>query len=552
MKVRNAMIMICTLVWFAGSLLSANGHTLAAAPPVISINGKILKSAVPPITGSGIVYAELRSLLTGLGFSVSVQGNNVTARTSALDWRFNAVSKIGKINGQYEEFKSGILKSGSRIYLSLNLTADVLGADLAVSGQRRELTTAKPEERLIRAIMNHDLAKVTAIVRAGQKLDSAAFTVKPMEAAVSANDRDIVGYLLKRQGASKLNETYASGDTPLLIAIQNRSKEMIAYLASSGADGNLYNPRRAYPLFAAIETGDEGVVWALLQLHVNQNIVDGQGRTPIVSALQSDKPGIALLLAQAGANLYVRVSPDTRDVFEYLNRNPAYAAYVPAFQAAANLTMSRDQANKYDRMIPFLPGMEIIVKDYVVLDGQWVARISVVNKTTDKLTVQLSSHANKIYRKYEREPALFVPLEKVPAETCKPTDDRTLAECNAKMQVYRDKLAAAEAERNRQLAEAKSQQNSPGATPFKTNTITTTAAVSLNADGTAELSPLTNDRTEEYWIFLPLDGQPEQRMAMSIAVNGQIRANVTIQYDVRSKTPESQIPAGMLKPPGSV
>ncbi|MFD2328653.1 ankyrin repeat domain-containing protein [Cohnella sp. GCM10020058] len=522
----------------AASVLSATAAVSSAKAVAVYVNGQPLKTAVPPVVVSGIAYAELQPLLKSLGFAVTVNRNQIVAKSKALDWRFDASTLVGKINGQYTAFKSAIWKKDGRIYLSLRTVADVLGADLTGSAGRYELKTAQPEARFLQAIAAHDRTKAAAIVRSGMSLDSAAFAVKPMQAAVAADDKSMVGYLIQRQGRARLNEIYAGGDTPLLIAIRNRSTDMIAYLIAQGADRNMAAPNQAYPLFVAIGTGSEDVVRALLATSPDQNILNLQGRTPIQEALLADRPGIALLLAQSGANLFAPVMPGTRDVFDYLNGRPEYASYTASFVQATNTTFSMSGGSSGTLSLPFGAGMDVKVKSAIVLERQLVARITVESAAADKLTVVLPFRADKIYRATEKEQTLFIPMTSIPRETCVPVDDRTLAECNAKMQIYREKVAAAEADRKRRLEEAKNSNIKP------LSTLPALEVVPQQQDGTAVIAPLTGTNAE-YWIYLPIDGRSQVDMKLSLAVDGQIRTNYTIRYDASQRTPPANVPKGM-------
>ncbi|MDI4643922.1 ankyrin repeat domain-containing protein [Cohnella hashimotonis] len=522
----------------AASVISATSAVSSAKAVAIYVNGQPLTAAVPPIVVSGIAYAELQPLLKSLGFAVTVNRNQIVARSKALDWRFDASTLVGKINGQYTEFKSAIWKKDGRIYLSLRTVADVLGADLTATSGRYELKTSQPEARFLQAVATRNRTKAAAIVRSGMSLDSPAFAIKPMQAAVAADDKAMVGYLIQRQGRARLNEIYAGGDTPLLIAIRNRLTDMVSYLIAQGADRNMAAPNQAYPLFAAIDTGSEDVVRALLATSPDQNILNLKGRTPLQESLLEDRMGIALLLAQSGANLFAPVTAGTRDVFDYLNGKPAYASYAASFAQVTNKTIPMSAGSSGALILPFGAGMDVKVKSAIVLDRQLVARITVESAAANRLTVVLPFRADKIYRSNEKEQPLFIPMVNVPPETCVPVDDRTLAECNAKMQIYRDKVAAAEADRKRKQEEAKKSNIKPSSTSPALE------AVPQQQDGTATLVPLTGANAE-YWIYLPIDGRSQADMKLSLAVDGQVRANYTIRYDASQRTPPANVPKGM-------
>jgi ankyrin repeat protein len=103
------------------------------------------------------------------------------------------------------------------------------------------------------------------------------------------------------QAGAKLDLLSASGDSPLLQAIQQADRPLVAHLLENGADPNL-GQGDDRPLLTACCFGDTELVRQLLQAGADPNTVYGTGQSALAWVADQGNLELLDLLLQAGAN----------------------------------------------------------------------------------------------------------------------------------------------------------------------------------------------------------------------------------------------------------
>jgi ankyrin repeat protein len=109
-----------------------------------------------------------------------------------------------------------------------------------------------------------------------------------------------------------INQTDASGNTPLIIAALNGKTDVMNALISAGAKLDIKNYADQNAMFAAVGKGQVESVRTLLKAGVSPNQREefglGGGLTLLMIATQNNNSEIVKLLAQAGADLEAKAA----------------------------------------------------------------------------------------------------------------------------------------------------------------------------------------------------------------------------------------------------
>ena len=121
--------------------------------------------------------------------------------------------------------------------------------------------------------------------------------------AVQSKEIEKVEYLLQK-GANVHHHEKGTGNTPLFIAIQFASIDIMELLISSGANLEEQNNNGGTPLFLAVQMKEIEKVEYLLQKGANVHHHEKErGNTPLFTAIQFASIDIMELLISSGANL---------------------------------------------------------------------------------------------------------------------------------------------------------------------------------------------------------------------------------------------------------
>jgi ankyrin repeat protein len=93
-----------------------------------------------------------------------------------------------------------------------------------------------------------------------------------------------------------VNIKYDEGMTPLMIAVEEKNIEMVAYLLSQDADINAQNDKRMTPLMIAVEKENIEMVTYLLSQHAKIDLKNNDGQTAMDIAKDNNSKNIVDIL----------------------------------------------------------------------------------------------------------------------------------------------------------------------------------------------------------------------------------------------------------------
>ena len=143
------------------------------------------------------------------------------------------------------------------------------------------------------------LAAMVATGASAQLLgsDSEAFLT-----AVREQDGAKVQALAGSSAASVVNYRGFSGDTPLTVAMANRSGAFVGFLLGKGADPDLADKHGDTPLIIAARSGYIEGVDRMLAARADVNAANRQGETALIVAVLRRHPQAVRRLLEAGAD----------------------------------------------------------------------------------------------------------------------------------------------------------------------------------------------------------------------------------------------------------
>jgi len=157
--------------------------------------------------------------------------------------------------------------------------------------------------KLLNAAKAGDLTQVKTLVSAGDVdinvIDS--FQTSPLMMAVDNKHLHVAEYLLQHGADIQLDNKY--GYTPLMQAVMRNDAKMVNLLLDKGAkidQKNFYT--ELTPLMMAADNGSLEMVELLMARKANLNLQDGRGRSALMHASAARQPKIAERLTQAGAD----------------------------------------------------------------------------------------------------------------------------------------------------------------------------------------------------------------------------------------------------------
>ncbi len=171
--------------------------------------------------------------------------------------------------------------------------------------------------KLLNAAKAGDLTQVKALVSTGDVdinvIDS--FQTSPLMMAVGNKHLNVAEYLLQHGADIHLDNKY--GYTPLMQAAMRNDPKMVSMLLDKGAkidQKNFYT--ELTPLMMAVDNGSMELVELLIARKANLNLQDDRGRSALMHASAARQPKIAERLIQAGADTTLKDKQDrTADDF---------------------------------------------------------------------------------------------------------------------------------------------------------------------------------------------------------------------------------------------
>ena len=180
------------------------------------------------------------------------------------------------------------------------------GASLDIASPHFHMTA------LMQAVFAGHADTAACLLAAGADVNVASSGKKrtALMLAVQSDQVEMVRMLVRRPGIA-LNQTDASGDSALFIAVRQNLPGVVQCLAAAGAAVNLgHAVDRATPLSMAASRGYAGVVQMLLlrkDIAIDQR--EARGLSPLHFAVVNDKPDVVECLLAAGADMTL-AAPD--------------------------------------------------------------------------------------------------------------------------------------------------------------------------------------------------------------------------------------------------
>ena len=178
---------------------------------------------------------------------------------------------------------------------------------------RRSKRGGNPEEELINAVNESNIAKVQQLIRQG----------------------------------TNVNQRTEGGFTPLFLAAANSNLEIVRVLIKAGANVNASDDRDYTPLMIAAENGDMDMVRLLLENHADINLRNDSGKTASTIAFSRGYKDIASLLDRDNDKKQHRATKlllqELKHASYYGDLDHEIAAVENAIQEGANVNQPDDK-----------------------------------------------------------------------------------------------------------------------------------------------------------------------------------------------------------------
>ena len=120
--------------------------------------------------------------------------------------------------------------------------------------------------------------------------------------AVRDGDNNKALELLKSRGPSVVDARNRQGETPLLVAIDNRDSPWVHFLLQNDANPDLGGRNGELPLIAAARIGFSDAVDVLLAAGANVDATNRMGETALIVAVQQRRAPLVRKLLERGAD----------------------------------------------------------------------------------------------------------------------------------------------------------------------------------------------------------------------------------------------------------
>lgn len=173
---------------------------------------------------------------------------------------------------------------------------------LPVFSQLPRIATVQ-EQALLTAVQEDDISYTITLLKSGVDPNVSIPPLgTPLIVASRAGNLDMVKVLVS--GGSRINVGSRGQSFPLFASIENEHAQVAAYLLSEGAQPNaLVLEQDASPLSIASQNGSLNMVKLLLDHGADPNLdVDDEG-TPLIAAATSGQLNVVEVLIQAGADV---------------------------------------------------------------------------------------------------------------------------------------------------------------------------------------------------------------------------------------------------------
>ena len=120
--------------------------------------------------------------------------------------------------------------------------------------------------------------------------------------AVRSRDNNKALELLESRGPSVVDARNRQGETPLLVAIDNRDSTWVRFLLQNDANPDLAGRSGEVPLIAAVRIGFTDAVDGLLAARANVDATNRMGETALIVAVQQRRAPLVRKLLARGAD----------------------------------------------------------------------------------------------------------------------------------------------------------------------------------------------------------------------------------------------------------
>ena len=245
-------------------------------------------------------YVRLRTLIYGAG---EANGENIQHPTSNVERPIIAEiwpkTRLKPLNPAYSRLK--ILFS-AQLVAALTLILGGCGKEIELPAK-----IAPPEISIYKAATDGNMEQLQRYFAQGTDVNQAdQYSQTPLLLAIQNGRRDVVAVLLDH--GAKINGRDAVGNTPLHQATGQGQRATTPRCSSSrGADVNATNKGGVMPFHIAVAFGFKDLVTAMLEKHVDVNVRTQDGDTPLSLALGEAKArDVAELLLQHGADVNLK------------------------------------------------------------------------------------------------------------------------------------------------------------------------------------------------------------------------------------------------------
>ena len=154
--------------------------------------------------------------------------------------------------------------------------------------------------RLVAAAMAVTLSSgLMAQAKLGANSDALFTAVRDQDGAKATE-------IVQRQGASVINVRGYGGDTPLTLAMANRSSAYVGFLLTNGAKPDFTNQRGETALVIAARGGFGEGVEMMLAAGANVGLANRQGESPLIVAVQGRHARVVKMSRGGGDRRHAR------------------------------------------------------------------------------------------------------------------------------------------------------------------------------------------------------------------------------------------------------
>jgi ankyrin repeat protein len=164
-----------------------------------------------------------------------------------------------------------------------------------------------------------------------------------LEAVRKGDGTKVMKLMTDTNGSIVNTKSRDTGDAALHILARTGDPVFLRYLIQKGANPNIEDASGNSPMMIAVNSGFDEGVRILITYHANVNLPNKSGETPLIRAVQLRKRDLVMMLLAAGADpdrADVIAGQSARDYARIDNRAPAIAKLLADAPKVTRSTMS--------------------------------------------------------------------------------------------------------------------------------------------------------------------------------------------------------------------